>query len=184
MDGFFAHEVKDIVPQATVGEKDAMRDEEYEVSPTIGEVFTPAIEEVTTEQQATETVETGSYVNLAGETITETKEVGVTEEVTKTVVERQEIDGVITEVEVEKVTQEPVMETVVTTEAVAEVILESDVERPEEPTEGQQWRETIAKVMGTRSVPDYQGIDQSKLVPLLVAAVKELSAKVTALENA
>jgi len=184
VDGFFAHEVKDIVPQSIVGEKDAVRDEEYEVSPTIGEVFTPAIEEVTTEQQATETVETGSYVNLAGETITETKEVGVTEEVTKTVVERQEIDGVITEVEVEKVTQEPVMETVVTTEAVAEVILESDVERPEEPTEGQQWRETTAKVMGTRSVPDYQGIDQSKLVPLLVAAVKELSAKVTALENA
>ena len=34
------------------------------------------------------------------------------------------------------------------------------------------------------SVPDYQGIDQSKLVPLLVAAVQELSAKVEALENA
>ena len=29
-----------------------------------------------------------------------------------------------------------------------------------------------------------QGIDQSKLVPLLVASVQELSAKVTALENA
>ena len=29
-----------------------------------------------------------------------------------------------------------------------------------------------------------QGIDQSKLVPLLVAAVKELTAKVEALENA
>jgi hypothetical protein len=37
-------------------------------------------------------------------------------------------------------------------------------------------------VMGTRTVPDYQGIDQSKLVPLLVAAVQELSARVAALE--
>ncbi len=39
-------------------------------------------------------------------------------------------------------------------------------------------------VMGTRSVPDYQGIDQSKLVPLLVATIKELEARITALENA
>jgi hypothetical protein len=30
--------------------------------------------------------------------------------------------------------------------------------------------------------PIYQGIDQSKLVPLLVAAVQELSARVSALE--
>ena len=36
-------------------------------------------------------------------------------------------------------------------------------------------------VMGTR--PVYQGIDQSKLVPLLVGAIKELSAKVAALES-
>jgi len=46
-------------------------------------------------------------------------------------------------------------------------------------------------VMGTRTVPDYQGIDQSKLVPLLTAALQEaitkieaLEARVTALENA
>jgi hypothetical protein len=32
--------------------------------------------------------------------------------------------------------------------------------------------------------PDYQGIDQSKLVPLLVATIKELEARITALENA
>ena len=44
--------------------------------------------------------------------------------------------------------------------------------------------------MGTRSVVDYQGIDQSKLVPLLTGALQEaiakietLEAKVTALEN-
>jgi hypothetical protein len=46
-------------------------------------------------------------------------------------------------------------------------------------------------VMGTRSVPDYQGIDQSKLVPLLTAALQEalaaieaLTARVSALEAA
>lgn len=45
--------------------------------------------------------------------------------------------------------------------------------------------------MGTRSVPDYQGIDQSKLVPLLVKTLQEaitkietLEAKVQALEDA
>tara|TARA_R100000773_G_scaffold29374_1_gene25179 strand:- start:2809 stop:4536 length:1728 start_codon:yes stop_codon:yes gene_type:complete len=32
--------------------------------------------------------------------------------------------------------------------------------------------------------PEYQGIDQSKLVPLLVATIKELEARITALENA
>jgi len=38
-------------------------------------------------------------------------------------------------------------------------------------------------VMGTREVPDYQGIDQSKLVPLLVKTIQELEARITALEN-
>ena len=45
-------------------------------------------------------------------------------------------------------------------------------------------------VMGEREVPDYQGIDQSKLVPLLTAALQEaitkiedLEARVTQLEN-
>ena len=42
--------------------------------------------------------------------------------------------------------------------------------------------EAVAEV--TEEQPDYQGIDQSKLVPLLVAAVKELKAKVETLENA
>jgi hypothetical protein len=37
--------------------------------------------------------------------------------------------------------------------------------------------------MGTRSVPDYQGIDQSKLVPLLTAALQEALTKIAALED-
>ena len=50
--------------------------------------------------------------------------------------------------------------------------------------------ETTPAVMGTRNVPDYQGIDQSKLVPLLTAALQEalteiaaLKARVTTLEG-
>jgi hypothetical protein len=190
VDGFLAHEAQEVVPEAITGTKDAMQTEEYTVSEALGEVFTPAVEEVTEERQVTETVETGSYVNLAGETITETQEVGVTEEATETVIERQDIDGVITEVEVERVTQEPVTETVVTTEAIAEVILETDVEKPEELTEG-QWRETTAKVTAEREVPDMQGIDQGKLVPLLtgalqeaVAKIEELTTRIETLENA
>jgi len=38
-------------------------------------------------------------------------------------------------------------------------------------------------VMGTRSVPDYQAIDQSKLVPLLVAALQEAIARIEVLET-
>jgi hypothetical protein len=34
------------------------------------------------------------------------------------------------------------------------------------------------------TIPDYQGIDQSKLVPLLVKTIQELEARITALENA
>jgi len=69
-------------------------------------------------------------------------------------------------------------------DAVDEVIHSADVEQPETLADGQQWRETTAAVTGTRSVPDMQGIDQSKMVPLLVAALQEALARITALENA
>ena len=84
VDGFIAHEVSDIVPEAISGEKDAMKTEEYEVTPAV----------------------------------------------------LDEDGNVITEA-----------------------------------------------VMGTREVPDYQGIDQSKLVPLLVKTIQELEARITTLEN-
>ena len=44
--------------------------------------------------------------------------------------------------------------------------------------------EAAEAVMGTRSVPDMQGIDQSKLVPLLVAALQEAIARIEILEGA
>ncbi len=91
VDGFLAHEAQAIVPESVTGTKDAMRDEEYEVTPAV-------LDE----------------------------------------------DG----------------------------------------------NEATPAVMGTRSVPDYQAIDQSKLVPLLTAALQEalteindLKARVTALEG-
>lgn len=123
VDGFLAHEVQDVVPEAIHGTKDGMRDEEYQVSAATGDIYTPAVEATFDE------------------------------------------DGVEL------------------TAAVDEVIHSADVERPDELAEGQQWRETTAAVMGTRSVPNYQGIDQSKLVPLLVKTIQELEARITALEN-
>ena len=82
-DGFLAHELQELHPRAVVGEKDAMKDEEYEVTPAV-------LDE----------------------------------------------DGVVV------------------TEA----------------------------VMGTRSVPDYQQVDYSKITPILTAALQEALNKIDALE--
>ena len=84
VDGFLAHEAQTVVPEAVTGTKDAMRDEEYEVTPAV--------------------------LDDDGNVVTEA-------------------------------------------------------------------------VMGTRSVPDYQGIDQSKLVPLLTAALQEALTKIDAMET-
>jgi len=116
VDGFLAHEVADVVPEAISGEKDAVETQEYEVSPAVYEdVVHPAVEEVLDDD--------GNVVTPA---------------------------------------QEEYTERVLVSEA----------------------------VMGTREVPVYQGIDQSKLVPLLTAAlqeahtlIKELTARVEALES-
>jgi len=43
--------------------------------------------------------------------------------------------------------------------------------------------EITPAVLGVHDVPDYQGIDQAKLVPLLVATIQELEARITALES-
>jgi hypothetical protein len=91
VDGFLAHEVEAVVPEAISGTKDAMRDEEYEV--------TAAVEEV-----------------------------------------RDEDNNITTE--------------------------------------------AAEAVMGTRNVQDLQSIDQSKLVPLLVAALQEAIARIEILEGA
>jgi hypothetical protein len=84
VDGFLAHEAQAIVPEAVTGTKDAMMDQEYEVTPAV--------------------------IDENGTTTTEA-------------------------------------------------------------------------VMGTRSVPDYQGIDQSKIVPLLTAALQEALTKIDDMET-
>jgi len=151
VDGFLAHEAGEVVPEAATGTKDAMRTEEYEVTPALGEVFTPAIE-ASIREVTPAVIGTPTYYDIDGNVLQEAVEA-----------------------------QNAVHEAV---EAVAEVVIESNVEKPEQLSEGQQWREVTPAEMGEREVEDYQGIDQSKLVPLLVAAVQELTAKVEALETA
>jgi len=41
VDGFLAHEAATVVPEAVTGTKDAMKDEEYEISAATGEIYTP-----------------------------------------------------------------------------------------------------------------------------------------------
>jgi hypothetical protein len=123
VDGFLAHEAQTVVPEAITGEKDAMRDEEYEVTPATGDIFTPA--------SAATFDEDGNELTAATD----------------------------------------------------EVVHSTNVQQPDEFADGQEWRETTAAVMGTRTVPDYQGIDQAKLVPLLTAALQEAIAKIETLET-
>jgi hypothetical protein len=56
-------------------------------------------------------------------------------------------------------------------------IIEENVNENYEKEDGHTWVKT-----GTK--PVYQGIDQSKLVPLLVKTIQELEARITQLENA
>ena len=110
VDGFLAHEVQSIVPEAITGTKDAMKDENYVVTEAKGDIYTPE------------------------------------------------------------------------TDDADEVIHSSNVERPMSLANGQAWRETAPQVTGTRNVPEYQQIDQSKIVPLLVKTILELEARIAVLE--
>ena len=49
--------------------------------------------------------------------------------------------------------------------------------------DGNEITAAVDAVMGTRSVPDYQGIDQSKLVPLLTAALQEALTEIASLKT-
>ena len=89
MDGFIAHELQELHPTAVNGSKDAMQDEEYEVTPAVEATY---------------------------------------------------------------------------------------------DDEGVELTPAVPAVMGTRSVPDYQGVDYSKLTPILTAALQEALNKIDALE--
>ena len=88
-DGFLAHELQELHPRAVIGSKDAMKDEEYEVTPAVEATY---------------------------------------------------------------------------------------------DAEGVELTPAVPAVMGTRSVPDYQGVDYSKLTPILTAALQEALNKIDALE--
>ena len=90
VDGFLAHEAATVVPESVTGTKDAMRDEEYEVTAAIEATY---------------------------------------------------------------------------------------------DDDGNELTAAVDAVMGTRNVPDYQGIDQSKLVPLLTAALQEALNKIDTMET-
>jgi hypothetical protein len=106
VDGFIAHEVQSVVPEAITGEKDATETKEKVVVNANGQVIAENIEQVDWEA--------GKIANENGNT--------------------------------------------------------------QYPTDS-TWE-------ATKVVPVYQGIDQSKLVPLLVKTIQELEARITQLENA
>ena len=68
--------------------------------------------------------------------------------------------------------EENVVETTDTVEEATEEVTETVI--AEDGTESEV----------TRTIPALQGVDQSKLVPLLVKTIQELEARITALENA
>jgi len=152
VDGFFAHEVSDVVPEAITGTKDGMKDEEYEVSPAVYEdVVHPAVDAV-----YEDVVHPATY-----------------EEVVHPAVEATyDEDGN----ELTPATEEYTEQVLLTEEYTEQVLV---TEAVEEYTESVLVTEAV---MDTRSVPDYQGIDQAKLVPLLTAALQEAVAKIEALE--
>jgi len=150
VDGFLAHELGEVIPAAATGTHNGMVDEEYEVTPATGDIYTAGTEAGYNEVSP-EVVGGPAYYDINGVQI------------------RAEIIA------------EPAVHEAF--DAVAEVIHSSDVEQPETLEDGQQWRETTAQVMATRSVPDMQGIDQAKVVPLLVATLQEALARIEALEE-
>jgi hypothetical protein len=153
VDGFLAHEAQEVVPEAVDGEKDAMRDQQYVESEATGDIYTPAVEATYETIQVELTPAVEATYDDEGNELTPAVNATYEEQ-------QQEL-----------------------TPAIDEVIHSSDVVEPDELEEGQLWRETTEKVMATRQVPDYQGIDQSKIVPLLTSALQDAIAKIEALET-
>lgn len=153
VDGFLAHEAQSVVPEAVTGTQDGMQDEEYVVSEATGDIYTPAV------QATYETIQV---------------------ELTPAVEATYDEDGNELTPAVDATYEEQQQEL---TPAIDEVIHSSDVVEPDTLEEGQLWRETTERIMATRQVPDYQGIDQSKIVPLLTSALQDAIAKIEALET-
>ena len=148
VDGFVAHEVADIVPEAISGTKDEMRDVENVIVDVDGNIIVEnkteaewlAGKEPTLVSEAVDAVDAvDAVLYVEGDVIPEGKSVGD--------VKTPAVDAA---------------------DAVyADPIYAADT----------AWHSTL-------TVPEYQGIDQAKLVPLLTAAIQELTARIAALESA
>lgn len=144
-DGFIAHEVSDIVPDAISGVKDATRNAKNAIADASGNIIEENIPEenwMSGKQRTikTEAIEAADAVFYAdGDELPEGKSIG---DVKTPAVAAQDA-------------------------TYNDPIYAADT----------AWHESL-------TVPQYQGIDQSKLVPLLTAAIQELTARVAALEAA
>ena len=145
VDGFVAHEVSDIVPEAITGTKDETRDAKNVIVNADEEILEEnkteaewtSGKERTLVSEAVDAVDAVLYAD--GDEIPDGKSVGD--------VKTPAIDAAAA------VYDDPIY--------AADTV----------------WHETL-------TVPKYQGIDQAKLVPLLTAAIQELTARVEALESA
>ena len=166
VDGFLAHELAEVVPEAVTGEKDATEIRSVEVSPAVYEdVIHPAEEAVYDE-----------IIHEAVEAVYETIEHPAIAE------ELDEEGNVLVEA------QEAWTEQILISEGQEEWIERILVSEAKE-----EWVEKVLvseAVFEDQEFPVYQGIDQSKVVPLLVAGlqeahdlIKSLQARIEALEG-
>ena len=101
------------------------------------------------------------------------------------------VDGFIAH-EVSSIVPEAITGAKDDTESMANVVLNADGTRLTDDVTQEKWiqgkaDETYASDttwVATQTVPKYQAIDQSKIVPLLVKTILELEARITALEGA
>jgi hypothetical protein len=167
VDGFLAHEVSSIVPEAITGVKDETETKEKVVVNASGNVIAEGIEE--------DDWEIGKSDILWTSDDTETQDVLYTSDDVETQdVLYTEEDELPEGVEVGEVKESA-------TKSVG------DVKQEATQTVGDVKTEAIYPSDSTweasKVIPVYQGIDQSKLVPLLVKTIQELEARITALES-
>ena len=144
VDGFIAHEVSDVVPEAITGDKDAMQSEEYEETPAVYEEIV---------HEAKDAIEWEDKPTM------DNTKIEIQEWLYENNIEWQSSDT-------------------------KQQLLVRIPQYKQEPKEASKEQVLVSEaVMATRSVPVYQAIDQSKLVPLLVGAIKELKARIEVLEN-
>lgn len=153
VDGFLAHEVQPHVPEAVKGDKDEMQEEEYEISPA---VYEDVVVQPAAEAVYEDVVHPATYEEVLHPAVDATYD---------------EDGNELTPA------QDEWIEQVLLTEEYTEQVLVTEAQ--------EEWTEkTLVSeaVMGTRAVPKYQTMDQSKIVPLLTAALQEAVAKIESLE--